>query len=320
MRNPPAGYVVTCNNRVTTDDYPYYINTYFAAAYRAQRVTTRLQELAPGTATVEDMAAVHADRVSIPARLCMPVLQRTQPTDPEVAAARELLLQWDCSIDRTSAAATIYAVMKTYVQREIAAAALGPFVDEVYGTPSSTGRGAPTHAAQIFTHATTAMGCDDTSPLPPGQTWPGLVESGLQQAVTELRERLGDDMHTWTWDRLHHTRPQHPLSRVFPELAELLNPPMLPAGGDGDTPQQGGYSTVDRFALTVTSVNRYIHDPSDWRRCRWIVPLGASGHPGSPHFADQATLWADVKTIPELWDWHDITTMAATQQQLLPPL
>jgi penicillin amidase len=136
--------------------------------------------------------------------------------------------------------------------------------------------------------------------------------------VSELQKRLGEDMHTWTWGRLHHTCPRHPLSRVFPASAALLDPPTVAAGGDGDTPQQGGYSTVDRFVLTSLSVNRYIHDPSDWRRSRWIVPLGASGHPGSPHYADQAELWADVQTIPQLWDWQDIRATAETRQQLLP--
>ena len=65
-------------------------------------------------------------------------------------------------------------------------------------------------------------------------------------------------------------------------------------------------------------MNRYIHDPADWRRSRWIVPLGASGHPGSPHYADQATLWAEVETVPQLWEWDDITAAAETRQRLLP--
>jgi penicillin amidase len=145
-----------------------------------------------------------------------------------------------------------------------------------------------------------------------------MVTSALQRAVAELRQRLGDEMSDWTWDQVHYTRPRHPLSRVFPELAALLDPPSVPAGGDGDTPQQGGYSITDRFVLTSMSVNRYIHDPADWRRSRWIVPLGASGHPGSSHYADQAERWSDVQTIPQLWEWDDVTAAAETQQQLKP--
>jgi penicillin amidase len=318
LRNPEAGYVVTCNNGITTADYPYYINTYFAADYRARRITKRLLELTPGTATVDDMAAVHAERTSIPAQAFLTVLRQTHLTDPRLVAARDLLLQWSGSMDRTSVAATLYAVARTYLYQDVVEAALGRFAKEALGAAAGTGRGASTHASQIYAQAVSAMERGDTSPLPAGQTWPSLVASALQRAVTELGACLGEDMHTWTWGRVHHTRPRHPLSRLFPAVAALLDPPSVAAGGDGDTPQQGGYSSVERFVLTSVSVNRYIHDPSDWRRSRWIVPLGASGHPGSRHYADQAEFWADVQTIPQLWDWEEIRTTAATRQQLLP--
>ena len=70
--------------------------------------------------------------------------------------------------------------------------------------------------------------------------------------------------------------------------------------------------TFDAFTVTGLSVNRYIHDPADWERSRWISPLGASGHPASPHYADQAQLWANVEFIPQLWDWQEIKEKAET--------
>jgi penicillin G amidase len=316
-RNPLAGYAVTCNQRVTTAEYPYYINTYAVADYRARRITTRLQSLSPGTGTVEDMAAIHADRVSIPAQAFLQILAQVQPTDPQVAAARELLLAWDGSMDRTSVAATLYGTAKSYWLADVVQCAFGRFAKDALAS-SGIGRGASTHAVQISARAVAAMASGDTDLLPPGQTWPRLIASALSRAVAELRQRLGDDMHTWIWGKVHHTRPRHPLARLFPELAPLLDPPQVAAGGDGDTPQQGGSWGPDRFVLVSLSVNRYIDDLADWRRSRWIVPLGASGHPGSPHYADQATLWAEVKTIPQWWDWDDIVAAAETRQQLLP--
>jgi penicillin amidase len=320
IRNPQAGYVVTCNQCVAPADYPYYINTYFVADHRARRVTARLQALASAPATVEDMAAIHADRVSLPAQVLQQVLAQVQPSDPHVAAARDLLLAWDCSMDRTAVAATLYATTRAYWLTDVLHTALGRFTDEALGGAGGTGRGGPTHATQLYTQAVSAMTQDDPTPLPPGQSWSELIASALQRAVTELRQRLGDDMQQWIWGTVHHTWPQHPLARAFPELAALLNPPSIAAGGDGDTPQQGGHSHVDRFVLTSLSVNRYIHDPADWRRSRWIVPLGASGHPGSPHFADQTSLWANVETIPQWWAWDDIIAAAATRQELLPAM
>jgi len=302
---------------VTTADYPYYINTYFVADYRARRITTRLQALDGQRATVEDLAAMHADRVSIPAQVFLQVLAQAQPTDPQVAAARELLLAWDGSMDRDSVAAALYGTARTYWLADVLHLTLGRFAMAALG-PSGTGRGAPTHATHIYNRAVTAMASGDLSLLPPGQTWPGLIASALVRAVAELRQRLGNAMRTWTWGQVHHTRPRHPLSRLFPEFTTLLDPPQVAVGGDGDTPQQGAYGGQERFVVTMLSVNRYIFDPADWRRSRWIVPLGASGHPGSPHFADQTQLWADVETVPQLWDWDDISAAADTRQQLLP--
>ena len=106
--------------------------------------------------------------------------------------------------------------------------------------------------------------------------------------------------------------------QTFPDAAAALDPPSLGVHGDGDTPLAASYSLPERYTVSGLSVNRYIHDPSDWRNSRWIVPLGSSGHPASPHFADQAELWADVEFIPQLWDWEEIREKAETTQRLSP--
>src|SRR5262249_13173150 len=278
-RNPQAGYVVTCNQRVTTADYPYYINTYFSASgeYRARRITTRLQALQSTMATGEDMTAIHADQVSIPAQVFVQVLAQVQPADPQVAAAHELLLAWDGRMERDSVAATLYGTARTYWLADVLQCTLGQLATAAIA-PGGTGRGAPTHAGLIYNQAATAMASGDFALLPPGQTWPGLIESALARAVAELRQRLGGDMPTgtWPWGGVDQTRPRHPVARIFPDLAALLDPPPVATGGDGDTPQAGSYGGQEgpdgpaptqsrqRFAVTMLSVNRYIFDPADW--------------------------------------------------------
>ena len=313
-RNPEAGFVVTCNNAPTTADYPHYINTTFAPDWRARRVTARLAEIPPGTATPADMASIHADRESVPARILTERLSQSEVEDPELKAGRDALLAWDCRMDRSSAGAAIYAAMRPTLFRAVVRAALGPAATGALAT-----RGAP-HLASLYARAVAAMADGDDSCLEPGQTWNSLIESALRDALTDLRARLGNDMGTWTWGALHGTHPRHPLSRVFPDCAQLLDPPSVATHGDADTPLAGAYAIGEAFTATVMSVNRYIHDPSDWRNSRWIVPLGASGHPGSPHYADQAELWADVETAAQLWDWDDIVAAASTRQRLVPPV
>lgn len=306
-RNPQPGYVVTCNNAPTQADYPHYINTTFAPDWRVRRVTARIEAIPAGTATPEHMASIHADRESIPARILVDRLSVLDPKDPDARAGRDILRVWDCRIDRASVAATVYGMARAHLFGEVVAAAFGEMANE--GTA---------YAASIYADAVRAAARGDDTCLADGQSWETVIESALADAVRELRARLGADSREWTWGAMHRTRPRHPLSRVFPGCAKALDPPGLATHGDADTPLAGTYALTDRFTPTVMSVNRYIHDPSDWRNSRWIVPLGASGHPGSPHYADQAELWADVETVPQLWDWNDILAAAETHQTLTP--
>ena len=64
------------------------------------------------------------------------------------------------------------------------------------------------------------------------------------------------------------------------------------------------------------SVFRYAYDPADWERSLWAVPLGASGHPGSSHFADQSEMWSHVRMAPMMYDWEQVKANAETEQTL----
>ena len=85
-----------------------------------------------------------------------------------------------------------------------------------------------------------------------------------------------------------------------------------------DTPLAGTFSFNNRFYIDGLSVNRYIHDPSDWTKSKWVVPLGSSGHPGSSHYSDQAQLHSDIEYVPQLWEWQDIKNNSESIQLLKP--
>ena len=312
--NPDTGYAVTCNQRVAGHDYPYYVGLSFTPEYRARRVQTRILELEPGMGTVDDMARIHAERVSNPARIFTEALIGVTPLDEDSAAALALLRAWHYTMDRNQAQPLIYAKTKTHVIRFLLDHLMGDMAAEVF----SGAAGGDAHARQIVVKMNEELETGDNSLLPTGGDWAGVLASALRSALADLKAQLGDDMSKWDWGQLHRTHPQHPLSLIFPELAELLNPPAVPTHGDGDTPLAGSYAFHNEFIATGMSVNRYIHDPSDWTNSRWIVPLGASGHPGSPHYADQAEMWANVEYIPQLWDWDQISAEAESHQRIEP--
>ncbi|MCS5612255.1 MAG: penicillin acylase family protein, partial [Candidatus Poribacteria bacterium] len=249
-----------------------------------------------------------------PARIFTENLIQVGSSDGDVAQAQSLLRNWDYSMDRSLVQPSIYAQTKSEVTRQITQELLGNQADLVLSGEA----GSYAHLRLIELEILLAIKNDDNSLLPTGKSWLEVLLFALQRAVTNLKARLGDDMSQWCWERLHYTCPQHPLSAIFPELAEKLDPPSNPIHGDGDTPLAGSYSFNNQFIATGMSVNRYIHDPADWTNSLWIVPLGASGHPGSPHYADQAQTWADVEYIPQLWDWNQIVLESESRQQLIP--
>ena len=63
--------------RIVGADYPHYLGLDYAPDFRTRRIVARLQDLRD--ATVADMAAIHADRASIPARRLVELLAGSSP-------------------------------------------------------------------------------------------------------------------------------------------------------------------------------------------------------------------------------------------------
>jgi penicillin G amidase len=313
LRNPDAGFVVTANNRIVDARYPHYLALHYEPGFRARRIRDRLQPLRQ--ISNRDMTAIHADRVSLPAHAFVSMLARVEPTDALSAQAQASLLRWDGVMAPDSVAATIYAVCREQCMRAVMEPLLGRWAREALGGGLY---GALMPLSQLRERLLTMMQADDRTLLPDGQDWPSLMATTLAQAVAWLRQELGDEPQTWQWARLHRTTPRHPLSAVFPDLAVLLNPPSVAMGGDGDTVQAATISAGAGYSVGSTSVARFIFDLSDWQHSAWVVPLGASGHPGSPHYADQADAWAAVQLYPMLYDWSQISAMADMRQRLEP--
>ncbi len=316
--NPDTGYIVTANNRIVGDEYPHYIATDWAPGNRAERIRERLGSIS--RATVDDMTSVHADKISIPSRSFVAMLDQLNDLDDRESRAATLLRGWNGSMDPDSVPASIYSVWREQTVRMVVQGApLRSLIDD-----ADTWAPAPMNAISLSSRLRqpllALMEAGDTSVLPAGETWPSVLKNSLSAALDWLTERLGPDMDSWQWRGLHRTGPKHSLSSSFPELQELLDPPTFSVGGDGDTPQAGGYAGLGAgdFRLSSSSVARYVFDLADWERSGWVVPLGSSGHPGSEHFADQGEAWSTQQVFPMRYEWTGVERAAVTHQHIEP--
>jgi penicillin G amidase len=313
LRNPDVGFIVTANNRIADEHYPHYLGLHYEPGFRARRIRDRLRPLTQ--ASGPDMVAIHADRVSLPAQAFVAMLAQVAPTDALSARVKAHLQGWDGDMAPGSVAATIYAVCREQLMRAVMEPFLGPLAPEALGGGLY---GTLMPLSQLRERLLNMMQADDRTLLPAGEDWPSLTATALARTLAWLQQQLGDDPQTWQWARLHRTIPRHPLCRVFPELAEWLNPPAVAMGGDGDTVQAASIGAGIGYTVGSTSVARFVFDLSDWQRSAWVVPLGASGHPGSQHYADQAAAWGTVQLYPMLYDWEQISTAAEASQRLEP--
>ena len=311
--NPPEGYIVTANNRPVVADYPYYLSMDFAPGYRATRVTHGIKSITNPSAN--DMGRIHAERISLPAQTCVAALSKLlQPSYAQTASALRRLRAWSGSMDPDAVEPTIYSAMRDALLWRLLNHNLGERLAALAWEPVDRGRSVFFNRFRNL--VTDAIAANDTALLPQRETWPTALSAALDEGVRTLNAKLGRNVENWTWSRVHQTRPQHPLSLADPALGPVLDPPRIATGGDADTPWAGPYSPADFAALGGLSVFRYAYDPADWDRSLWAVPLGSSGHPASPHFADQAEMWGQVRMAPMMYGWERIAAHAETKQVL----
>ena len=294
--DPAEGVIVTANNRVVADG-PEYLCTDCHPPYRAERILTLLNET-PSFA-VADAARLHADVQSPVAPLLQARLRALPPPGGTEGALRQRLLDWDGRMDAGSTAATEYnalrrAMTAILAQRSgLAGAAGGPWGAVAPGISP---------VGQLWWTLPSLLRNNDTSLLG-GASWDDVLQEALADvAGTEARP----------WGEAHQPRFSHPLGDPALDAASR------PIGGDGDTVMAVGLVPATGPAATYGALCRYVFDVGDWENCRWAVFHGASGHPGSPHYADQNEPWSACRMVPMRYDWMGIEAAAETVQRLEP--
>lgn len=62
--NPKLGYIISANNKITTDDYPYYLGSVFKNGFRAARIQQVIES--KEKLSIEDCKLLQNDVVCIP--------------------------------------------------------------------------------------------------------------------------------------------------------------------------------------------------------------------------------------------------------------
>jgi penicillin amidase len=116
-----------------------------------------------------------------------------------------------------------------------------------------------------------------------GAWWDGSVDEGPR---TSSRGLQGPDRRNF-----HRLKLQHPLG-VIPGVARIANRGPFPVPGDPDTVwQTAQFNNPANPHAMVGPSHRHVVDMADVDRSVAILCGGQSGHPASPHYSDQISMW-----------------------------
>jgi penicillin G amidase len=296
--DPEDGLLVTANNRIIGDDYPYPMPSEYLPGYRAARIRQLLDQTLGHDA--RSFAGIQGDQRSLPGLELAALAGRLPAMGPIAQQARDTLAAWDGELTADSVGGAIYARLREKLLEAAYSEVAGP-LRQVGGLGAFAGLLGDTYVWRALPLLLKRLAVRDDSWLPPGRTGDALLREAWAATIVELRDELGDDLHEWRYGRFHTLTLRHPLGSV-PALAPLFNRGPYPTGGDADTVRMG--YAPRQYALQpfyVAPSYRQICDTSNWDKSQSIHPVGQSGQPSSPHYADFVQPYLNMRYHPMPW-------------------
>ena len=304
--NPARGFIVTANNFLMPDNYPYkdLLHTTWSDAFRASRIE---EVLGSGRKfSVSEMIRLQNDDLSVAARAITPLLRHVTLTNPASARARDLLTTWDFVLDKDSVAAGVYSMwnrrLMANAREVIVPAALRKAGGNIVGTK------------KVIDFLQSPDGRFGANPIAGRDA---IVAKSMDEAVAELTKRFGPDMQAWKYgqEKFHHALIRHPMSDAVNAAtrAKLMVGP-LPRGGDGTTVSATGGNDNQGSGGSL----KIIADTEDWDNSVGLNTPGQSGNPDDPHYRDLFQLWAQGQYFPIAYSRKKVDSVTESVTRLTP--
>lgn len=315
--DPPEALIVTANNQIVGDEFPFYIGDDYMSGYRALRIRELLAErLALDPAA---MCEVQMDVLCPPARDVVHLLEATTCTSPLAERARRTLAAWNAEMAPDRTEPTLYEAF----MRRLMEHAMRPVAGDHWGVASGHDL---TH--DVFDYPGNLAGRatpwliekwekDDVSMLDGETTWDELVDRALLDALGDLRSRYGRQRR-WRWGRVHALPLVHPFGRK-PPLGFIFNAGTIKVGGNLDTILATSYIPGESFATRLFAPSwRQVIDVGSWEGCSGVHYPGQSGQPGSAHYRDLTKRWRHNRQYPMHWSAEAVARNTKRRLTLFP--
>ncbi|MCD2498316.1 penicillin acylase family protein [Microbacterium nymphoidis] len=312
VKNPAQGFIVTANNAIVDDSYPYFLSQDWDHGYRAARITELItQTLAEGKMDASRMQEIQNDKQFwLGPQLASAIADL--PIDrkgPQAAVA--LLGEWDAQNSIDSPAAAYANVLWDTLGTAL-------FRDHEPAPAPVSGQG------RMFQVVSTLLEQPDSpwwvDPVSGATGRDAVLTAVANRAYDRLAALQGEDVTKWNWGSLHAitlTSATFGKSGIAP-IEWLFNRGPYAVGGGSSVVDATGWNLGSSFATTSVPSMRMVLDVSDFDKSTWIHLTGASGHAFHPNYVDQTPDWSVGVQRP--WAFSsDAVAAAATDTLILRP-
>jgi penicillin amidase len=333
--DPPSGMIVTANNAAVDANYPYFIAQEWDPGYRAQRITTLLDDAArSGGVSTSTSRDIQFDSHLLRAEAIVPFVANARPSTEDGALLAQRIAIWstfDCPVDGpASLGCSAYLAFEYRLVRGLLDDDLGDLAREYVGG------GASWHATIALLDQPTSSWWDDKTTTDRVETRDDILGAALDQAGRELRAAYGEPTK-WTWGAIHQAKFAEatlgssgigPLEWYFdkgpypaPGAAGAINntyyrPSRVYPDPDDPTYKPVGIDGV--FAITNLPSYRLSIDMADLDGAQIVQTTGQSGNPFDRHYGDLIDDWLTGRTIPLPFTLSAVSDATIETLQLVP--
>ncbi|TXH77534.1 MAG: penicillin acylase family protein [Lysobacteraceae bacterium] len=299
--NPPSGYLVSANNKVAGDDYPYFVSHDWARPARARRIEQLLRQRidAGQRMSIDDMKRIQADTIDLDAVALLGYLKSKLPEGGHSSQAAKYLRDWNGDMRGDSQAAAIFHVWMQHFRE----AALS---DELQGSWENQQAAKTLRSLQYKVpldrlHELTQddrLGWCDQKATPARENCDKTLEAAQNSALAELYKLKGDwSMDSWHWRGIQSTIYMHTPFSQWKFFDKLFERRIGNAGSDNTVNVASSeFSGADGYLQKFGAGFRQIIEMrADGIVHEYMNSTGQSGNVMSPHYDDMVVPFRDVR-------------------------
>ena len=308
--NPPSGQIVTANNKLVPDSYPYFLTKDWAEPYRAERITALLA--AQKKHSLGSFSEIQADQLSGMVGDFLPLLLSAQAEGIKAQALQTRLAAWNGVMAAGAPEPLIFSTWyriftRLVLEDDLSQDGSSTLFEDTWGFR-------PLFFRNVIQEQT--AWCDNVR-TPETETCELLAATALRQTAQELYKLYGDDPQRWHWGDVHYADHDHLVFGQTP-LARFFNL-RVPNGGDAFTVNAARYAISSEGAAQTSGPGlRAVYDLKDLERSEFIQPTGQSGNVLSSHYRDFLDRWVNVEYLPMVTNRNQLAENALGTLTLTP--